>query len=826
MGGGHGALAALIDGARRHADELRQDVRLALRVHRRRPGFTLAAIAVLSIGIGATTTIFSGVNRVLLRPFPFDDVDRIVVAWGEQREASRPVVELSWPDVEDWARESRSVERAAAVPFATLGVTLSGTGAPARIAAVPVSAEFFRVLGMDAQLGRGFLPGEDRPERGRLVVLSDGLWRERFGGDPAVLDSAILLDGEPYTVIGVMPPELDFPRGTDAWTSLGGAVPYAADDRGLGFLMMLARLHDDVEPAAAGAGLSAVARRVAASGPFPESVSGAVVTPLSHHVLGATRPASALLLAAAALLLLLATANVASLLLARATSRRHEMAVRSSLGAGRARLVRQLVVESVVLGVAGGLAGVLLALPAVEALVALLPADLPRTTGIEIDATALGAAAGISMVAALASGMLPAFRALPGEGAAALRSSARASADPRSRRALDALIATQVAIALTLLVGAGLLGRSVLHLQQVDLGFDPRQVVSAQVSLPETAYPDLPQQRQMLANLIERLRGLPDVTAAAAVLVRPLEGPVGFNFPFMAERQDSATAATNPLLIYQAVSPGYFDTMRIPLLAGRDFSARDDEEAPGVAIVGAALAERMWAGEHAVGKRLRLPNPRRREGEWLTVVGVVRDVRSRDLRGPGLDVYVPMAQSQFAPQFIVARTRGNPLAVVPAIRSTLSAIDPGVPLARIATMEQRQDAHLSAPRFGSALVATFALAALSLAAVGLYAVLAHAVVQRAREIGIRIALGAKPGDVRALVLGHAGIVVATGAALAVFPIWAGTRAVSRFLFGVGTFDLVTTLAVALILGAATLVATWIPARRAARIDPAISMRTE
>lgn len=806
--------------------ELAQDLRLAVRLLQRRAGFSLAAIAVLAVGIGASTTIFSGVYGVLLRPLPFESPERIVVAWGERRASSRPRVELSWPEFTDWARESRSFQSVAALPFATLGATLSGGGEPARISAVPVSDAFFRVLGVEARMGRTFADGEDRPGGARFIVLSDGLWRERFGSDSSILGRALVLDGEPHTVIGVMPGDFDFPRDTDAWTTLGAAVPFAADDRRLGFLMMIGRLRDGVSDDAARDELSAVVRRLGAESSLPEPADGAVVSPFADHLFGATRPASLLLLGAAALLLALAMANVAGLLLTRAATRQHEMAVRLSLGAGRGRLVRQLVAESLVLAAAGGAAGVLLASPATSALATLAPSSVPRASAIALDGVALAVAAALSLLVALVAGSLPAMRAIPSRGSAALRSGTRGGTDRRGRRLLDALIVVQMAMTLALLLGAGLIARSVRGLERAPLGFEPRDVITAQVSLPDHAYPQLEHQRRFMDELIERVRSSPGVLDAAAVLVRPLEGPVGFNFPFRAQGQDSAAAAANPMLNYQSVTPGYFAAMRIPLVRGRDFTSRDREESAGVVIVGESLAARLWPGGDAVGRRLRLPNARRPPGEWLEVVGVARDVRAREIAATTLDVYVPMAQSQFAPQFIVARTRGDALAAVPALRAHLGAIDPAVPLSSIATMEQRRDGVLAAPRFGAVLLAGFALAALLLATIGLYGVLAYAVAQRTRELGIRLALGALPDDIRRLVTMHAGRLIGAAVVLGAVPAWIGARALRAFLFEVGVLDWPTVLGITILLGVAAIVAAWLPARRAARVDPAVTMRAE
>ena len=806
--------------------ELALDLRLAVRLLRRRPGFFAMPIAVIALGIGAATIIFSGVHGVLLRPLPFASPDRLIVAWGERRAAARERVELSWPEFEDWARESRSFTSVGALPFATLGATITGAGEPVRIAAVPVSDRFFHVLGARPQLGRTFVGGEDRPGAPRVIVLSDGLWRSRFGADTALLERGIVLDGEPYTVIGVMPPAFDFPRATDAWTTLGAAVGYAAEDRRLGFLMMIGRLREGLAPDAARDELSAVVRRLGSTSTLPEPPDGAVLAPLADHIFGAARPASLLLLGAAALLLVLAMANVAGLLLTRAVGREHEMSVRLSLGAGRGRLLRQLVAESLVVAAAGGAAGVLLASPATSALAALVPSSVPRASTISLDGSALLVAALLTLLVALVAGTLPALRAIPARSALVLRAGTRGGADPRTRRLLDALIVAQVGLTLALLIGAGLIVRSVDGLERVPLGFEARDVITAQVSLPESAYPEVEQQRRFMEQLIERVGSSRDVIGAAAVLVRPLEGPVGFNFPFRAEGQDSAAAAANPMLNYQSVSPGYFAAMRIPVVRGREFTPRDREEGPGVVIVGESLAARLWPGDDAIGRRLRLPNQRRPREEWLEVVGVVRDLRARELVATTLDVYVPMAQSQFVPQFLVARTRSDALSAVPAIRAELEALDPSVPLASIATMEQRRDAMLAAPRFGAVVLAAFAAAALLLATIGLYGVLAYAVAQRSREIGIRVALGALPSDVRRLISGHAGRLVVAGIVVGIVPAWLGARALRGFLFGVGTFDWPTVAGTALVLAAAALAASWFPARRASRVDPAVTMRAE
>ncbi|HKG92437.1 MAG TPA: ABC transporter permease [Gemmatimonadaceae bacterium] len=814
-------------------DSLLRDAAVALRSLRRSPAFAAVAALTLALGVGATTAIYSVVDAVLLRPLPYAAADRLVVVRQHRAVDARTPMEVSYPDFLDWRAQARSFEAVAAVPsnVSRFVYEAAGGGDAEQIYGALASGELFPTLGARPLLGRTLTPEDDRAGAAPVVVVGHRLWRTRLGGEAAAVGRAITLGGRSYTVVGVMPRGFEFPRSAELWMPLLPAIDSLAQSRQVAFLNVVARLRPGVSVAQADAEMDGVAARVmAASGPPGLSV-GATVTPLSEELLAGARPALRILLAAAALLLAVACANVANLMLARGGARRTEMAVRAALGAGRGRLVRQMLVEAGLLSAAGTLLGLVLCTAGLSALVALGPArDLAGAERIGVDARVLAFAAALSLLTAAAFGVMPALRGARTDPAEALRGGAaagRSTVGAAGRRVLRALVSAQVALAVVLLVGAGLLARSFAKLRGVELGFDRGRTVTAQVYLPEAKYPGPAEGRAFYDELVARAGRLPGVEAAAGVLIRPLEGPDGFDYPFTIEGRGADEQARNPLLNYEAVTPDYFRAMGIPLLRGRGFTVDDRADAPPVALVGRAVADRFWPNGDAVGQRIKWGGPASRR-PWVTIVGVAGDGRYRGAQDVTLDVYVPHTQSPWPLNHVVLRAAGpgGAPAAAAALRNELRAIDPGVRAVDVVTVGEMLDRSLSRPRFNALLLGVFAAAALLLGAVGIYGVTAYATAQRAREMGIRVALGARSGDVRALVVREAAVMAGAGIVAGVAAALAASRLLQGLVFGVSTADPLTFVAVPLFLAVVTVAAALGPARRATKADPVQALRSE
>jgi predicted permease len=797
-----------------------RDLRYGLRALLSAPAFTLAAVLTLALGLGATTAIFSVVERVLLRPLPFQDPDRLVVL-RQAPPSGGHVFEWSYPDYADMRRETRSFEGLAVVPYSVTRLVWSGAEpAPARAALV--SANLFPVLGVRPALGRAFLPEEDRPGAERVVLLGDGVWRRRFGGDPAVVGRVVTLSAESYRVVGVLPPGFEYPAGSELWVPVVTAVDSLAELRQIGFLDVVGRLRPGVTPAAATADAQAALDELARTYRPSTPRASVTLTPLSEDLLGDVRPTLFVLLAAAGLVLLIACANVANLLLARASTRKAEIAVRTALGASRSRLVRQLLAESLLLAGAGALLGVGVGFVGLDLLMAVVPPDLPRIEGAGLDPRMLAFCAAVTLSTALAFGLLPALRA--SGSAAGLEAASRRLAGGGGRLARG-LVVGEIALAALVLVGSGLLIRSLSRLQSVDLGFDRERTLSLELFLPEARYPDAARVQDFYDRLIERAGALPGVTQAAGVLLRPLQGPDGFDYPFSIEGRPAHEQATYPLLNYEAITPGYFAASGIPLLSGRAFGSADDAEAPGVVIVSRGLARRFWPDADPIGRRIKW-GPPDGPAPWLTIVGVAGDARYRGLQSPTLDVYVPYRQSPWGLNNLIVRSSADPASLAAALAREARGIDASVATLDAATASDLVDTALRRPRFNALLLGFFAAAALALAGVGIYGVTSYAALRRTREMGIRMALGAGPGEVRRLVIGQALGAGAVGIAIGLAAALAGTRLLRGLLFEVHPADPLTFAAVPLFLAFVAALAGWVPARRAARLAPTTALRAE
>ena len=803
------------------------DLRQALLALLRRPLLFAVAAGALALGIGASAAVFSVVDAVLLRPLPFAEPSRLVLLWQSIPERNAPFVEVSYPYMRELRARSRTMAAVAAMAGVNSGFTLGGPE-PVRASGRIVTGNFFEVLGAQAALGRTFVEAEDRVGVPRVVVVSHGLWQRQFGGDPRLVGRTLEVDGTPMTVIGVMPREFRYPTGTDLWTPLVPVIPEVVDKANVGWATLVGRIAPGTTVAQAAAELDAItAEQLRIHAPSAPAVK-TVLTPLTHEWFGSARPALLVLLGAVLLVLLLACANVSALLLARAAARQREIAVRLALGASRARLIRQLLAEAVIIAAAGGLAGTLIAVWGLDALLSLVPAEIPRLEDAAIDPRVLAFALVLTAASALAAGLVPALLASRSALSDVLAEGSR-SAGPGARqvRARAVLVATEAAAALVLLAGAGLLTRTFQNLRSVDLGFDPSNVLTFAWAGPHGKYDKPELQRQLYRKVIEHIDAVPGVETAAAVLIRPLWGKVGLDWPIMVEGQSEAEAERNPALNLQIVTHDFFRTMRMPVRQGRTFDNRDTTGVAPVVVVSEALARRYWPGQAAVGKRIRIPMPSPPyEQTWMTVVGVMAPARYRELHTSRYDVYMSYLQSEEGLGHFVVRTSGDPIALTPAVRAAVKAVDPGIILTDVTSMASLVDVALGGARFGMQLLSGFALVALLMAALGIYGVVAFVVSRRTREVGIRMALGARAGDVLGLMLRQgmapvlAGLAVGLALALALGRLGAG------LLFEVPPHDAATLAAAAAVLTSAALLACALPARRAARIDPAQALRDE
>jgi predicted permease len=811
-------------------DDLRRDIVYALRGFLRQPGFAAAAALTIALGIGANTAVFSLVRTVLLRPLPFADPDRLVtlhsIGPGRVRQP------FSVPDFLDLRDQNGTLQALAA--YGAWGANLTGVAEAERLQGMWASAGLFPLLGARPALGRGPLPEEERPGGARVVVLTHGLWQRRFGADPAVVGTSVSLNGEAYAIVGVLPAGFVLPgREIELVVPLALEADPRRDLRLPGFLRVAARLKPGVTREQAQADLGAIARRLQAQYPDTNATrTGVSVSALHEEVVGNVRLMLLVVQGAVGLVLLVACANLASLLLARAAGRQREMAVRLALGCGRSRLVRQLLTESLVLAAAGGTLGILFAHAALGAFLALGPTDLPRAKNVGLDAGVLAFTAGLTLLAGVGFGLLPALQASRAELHGTLAGSGRGSAGSRPRsRARRALVVSEVALSLVLLAGAGLLVRSFLRLQSVDPGYRTHQLLTLRLSLPKSRYA----QRAALATfhhrLAPRLQALPGVREVGVASVSPLT-PWRATINFTVEGQTPPRPEDVPLANYRAVDERYFAAMEIPVLRGRAFAPSDTPAAAPIVLVNRTLAERYWPGGDPVGARLRIDDdPLKRVVE---VVGVVGDVKHYGLDdAPSLDVYVPFLQ---APQSVavwlanstswVLRASLESGALAAAVRREVQAVDPDVAATALQSMDDAIAGTVAPRRFNVLLLEAFALAALLLAASGIYAVTAHLAMQRTRELGIRLALGARRPQILSLVLSQGMAPVMAGLALGLAGALALARLLEGLLFGISARDPATFALAPLLLALAAAAASYVPARRATRIDPVQALRID
>ncbi|MEX1245554.1 MAG: ABC transporter permease [Thermoanaerobaculia bacterium] len=806
-----------------------QDLRYALRTFAKSPGFASLAILTLALGIGANTAIFSLVHAVLLRPLPFGHADRVVAVmetWRDRRG------DVSAGNFADLRAASRSFDRLAAVRYSSLN--LAENDAPQRVAGSRVTEDFFGVFGVGPQLGRVFRPEEDRPGAGHVVVLSDRLWRSQFGGAPDVLGRTLRLDGGPYTVVGVMPASFDYTSDNEElWipAALGAEALANHDKHGL---TVYGLLKPNVSVDQATKDAAVVSRDLQRRFPMHNSERGFRVQPLKDLLVEGYRQRLLVLFGAVVLVLLIACTNVSNMLLARGAGRARELTVRAALGASRTRIARQLFTESAVLGLAGGALGVAFAVGAVGALVAASPPGVPRIEQANVDTTALLFALGISLASSLVFGMAPLLRATRRDLQPVLREGGRAPAlSARRDRLRTALVAGQIALALLLLVAAGLLIRTAIHLQRVAPGFDPHGVLTARLSLPSSAYADPSAVARAWEAIVAELERTPGVHSAAVTSQVPM-GPGGNSNGLIAEAASfDVTKAVDARL--RLITPQYLRVMKIPMLRGRPFGPGDIPGSPRVMILSQELGRRLWPGQDPIGKRVACCEGAPEDPRWKTVIGIAGDVRSRGL-GEDLypEFYLPVAQAPDEAwdwiqrtMAIVARSAGADAAsLTGAVRTAARAAAPGVPLYDVATMEERMRGSLAQDRFNTLLLVSLGGIGLLLASVGIYGIISYFVVQRRPEFGVRMALGATGADIVRLTVRQSVMPVVLGLAGGVVAAAAASRVLASTLRGVGPRDPLTFAAVVVVLAAAAALASYLPARRAARVDPMTALRSE
>lgn len=814
--------------AARPVEEFFADARYTLRTMRRTPALATAAMLTLALGVGANTAIFSAVNAVILKPLPFAKPDQLYMLWEENPEKGWYKQVAAPANMLDWKEQVAAFADVMAYSDMVGTSTLTDGREPLVVTPAMATGNFFSVLGVRAALGRTFTDAETWKTGQRVAVLSHHLWRDRFGSDPRVIGRTIQLDGSPVQVVGVMPASFEYPNeridlwGPWGWNPENRQKPFF---RRAHWLNVIARVKPDVSQETADAQLQAVVKRLQRDYPATNRVMGAGMTPLHEFLVGDTRLPLLVLLGAVGLLLLIACANVGNLMLVKAAGREREAALRLALGAGRRRLVRQALTESLVMSALGGVAGVALGWWGTRALQALQPQGMLRVSHFDFDWVVLAYVLAITTLSGLLFGIAPALwssRRLPLD---ALKEGGRGGSESRRmRRWGERLVIGEVALALMLSIGAGLLVRSLLRLQQVDPGFDANGVLTAQVMLPDARYDTGEKANVFFARLEERLRAVPGVQSVASISGLPLMG-TGYTSDFTVAGWPAGTYATE--VSHRRVTPGYFKVMKTPLLAGRDFTAGDLEKGPSVVIVNDELARKHFRGQDPIGKRIAFDKVPDSTTTWSTIIGVVKSEHQTKLSiDPQIEVFEPTSQSPTGGLSLVIRTTGNPASLGPVVRRTVTDLDPALALSSMQTMDDVRAQSLAQERFLTTLLLLFAGVGLALAVVGVYGVMAHMARRRIREMGIRLALGAQANDVRWLVVRNGLRVVIAGVVLGTAGALAATRAMQALLFGVAAKDPLTFVSVPAVLVLTALAATWVPASTASRADPATALRAE
>jgi putative ABC transport system permease protein len=807
---------------------MKNDLLYALRGLRRKPMFATVAVLTLALGIGANSAIFTVVNAVLLGPLPYPSPERLMMLWTYNPRQGFDKDVSTYPNFDDWRRQNTSFEQMSA--YTGRGFTLTEAGDPAQIRGAVVTPGFFETLGVAPALGRTFGTAEGMAGGELVALLSHGLWQTRFGGDPAVVGRSIVLDGLPHEILGVMPASFAHPETAQVWTPLAPSERFAQvmQSRGSFWLQAVGRLKPGVERGTAQAEMDAIASGLERQYPNVNAGIGIRLVPMHEEIVGDVRQPLLILLGAVGFVLLIACANVANLLLTRAASRQKELAVRAALGAGRRRLIRQMLTESLVLAVAGLAAGLALAAWGIQALQSLAPTNVPRLTAIRIDTPVVLYTSVAALLTGLIFGMAPALQSAAVTAGESLKEGGRAGAEgARGKRLRSAVAVIEVAVALVLLIGAGLLVRSFVAMNNVELGFNPRNILAMRVDLPGARYPRGAQITAFFKDLESRLKSLPGVESVGlgtSVLLPAL--PQSATLAVQGQPPLDPNVLNVPVP-YDSVTPDFFRALGIPLLRGRMLTDADGPTSQRVAVVNQSLVRRFFPDGDALGKNVTFGNPTDSRTRWVTIVGVVGDTRRGGVdRAPWAEVYYPLAQAPDSRTYALIRTTGDPMALVRSAQAAVWAIDPAQPVHSTRTVDAILAASQANRRFTTLLLGLFAIVALALAAIGIYGVMAYSTAQRTQEIGIRMALGARRADVLTMVLkeglliGAAGLILGIGAALIL------TRFISSLLFGVGARDPITFVALPLGLLLVATLATLIPAFRAVRVSPVTALRAE
>lgn len=805
-----------------------KDLGFGLRMLARNPGFTAVAILTMALGLGMNTALFSVVNGVMLKSLPYPETDRLVFLLETNAKFPAPGVVMSSLNYQDWKQQSRSFESMGArQPFTA---AFTNAERPERLAGEKVTSEYFSTLGVTPILGRTFTKEEDQPGGPALIVLSQGLWQRRFGGDPNLVGQTIQINNQPTTVIGVMPN--DYRPNLEFWAPI--RLVYQNADRNFHNLQVVGRLAKGVTLEQARAELTTIAAGLARQYPDSNSGWGAGAYRLQDMIVFNIRPALRMLLATVGLVLLIACANVANLLLARAATREKEIAIRLALGASRGRLIRQVLTESILISAMGGAVGLLIAFVSTRALVSLNAQGIPRAAEIGVDGTVLGFALLISVLSGLVFGLIPALQSSNPNLNDSLKEGIKTSGgQARGNRLRSALVVTQVALAFILLVGAGLLIKSFSQLQQVNVGFNRDRLLTMQISLPPTQYPEPASILNFYKSALERLSALPGVVSTAAISQAPLAGG-GPQFIFSVEGRPLPSPSEAPMASYRTLTADYFQTLGVQILKGRGFTAHDDQTALQVAVVNQNLADTMWPGENPIGRRLTIGVPGPGEApEWVTVVGVAGNVKHTTLTGEtGMQIYHPVAQSPFLTEGLgrnltfILRAASDVAGLIEPSRKAFAGLDPTLPVSNVKSMDAIISDSISPFRFNMFLLGLFALTAVLLTMIGVYGVMNYTVARRTREIGVRMALGAQAGQVRGLILKQGIILSSLGLGFGFIGCFGVLRLMTALLFGVSISDPLIFISVAVGVLLLSILACYIPAARATRVDPIIALRTQ
>ncbi|HEV2829869.1 MAG TPA: ABC transporter permease [Pyrinomonadaceae bacterium] len=800
-------------------ETLLRDIRYGVRSLAKRPGFTAIALIALALGIGANTAIFTLVNAVLLRPLPFAEPDRLVWVWGNVKGGTNRA-SVSPLDFLDFRQQNTTFEEFAASFSMPLSLNLTGNGEPERLQAAGVTGNYFQALGVKPELGRTFLLENEKPGNDQVVVLSHRLWQKRFGGSSDIVNKTVTLGGKSCLVLGVMSQDFSFPQFAELWVPMNFDVEPGMKQRKAHFLRPIGRLKPGVTMAQAQADTDAIARHLEEQYPESNKSWNLRLVSLREQLVGNTRPTLFILFGAVGFVLLIACANVANLLLVRAAGRQKEIALRTALGAGRFQIVRQMITESVVLALLGGILGVILATWGVELLVSLSEGSIPPTARVKIDATVLGFTLLISIVTGVLFGLVPALRTLKVNLTDSLKEGGRSASEGVHRnRTRSILVVLESAVAVVLLIGAGLLIRSLIQLQNISPGFDAHNVLTMRVDLSREKYDTPEKSRNFFSQLESRLAGLPGVEKVGFISELPLSGQPN-DMPYTVEGRPPVSIDQAFDDDFRRVNRHYFEAMRIPFLRGRNFTDQEVSQSAKVVIISDLLAQRTFPNEDPLGKRLIMAMG----NEPFEIIGIVGDIRHRALESAPLPaMYLPTYQPGTN---IVIRTKGDPTALAAAARKEVQGLDPDQPVAAVKTMEQWLEAAVAAPRYRTSLIALFALVALILACTGIYGVMSYSVTQRTHEIGVRMALGARRFDVLKLVVRQGMTLVVVGVLLGVAGAIGLTRVMSSLLFGVTAKDPLTFVAVASVLTVVAFIACYLPARRATKVDPLVALRYE